>query len=161
MIYFWEENRFVDAGWILKRDKFHGFAISGVYRLAGDWPSYGGYLPTNRISKILGSHMIQVFQGVLIKIEWVDRNDKAEGLNFVLQPEPFRVWAWVMLPLLTTSATRRELAGSGKQAEGFIPFFLIEEAKGFPHEAGSCGTMGDAVKAASLDQDPDILEVEM
>jgi hypothetical protein len=51
--------------------------------------------------------------------------------------------------------------GSGKQGEGLLLFFLIEEPKDMPHKAGSGDPLGDAVKAARLDQYPDILEVNM
>lgn len=37
----------------------------------------------------------------------------------------------------------------------------IEEAEGPPHKAGSGGTVGNAVKAARLDENPHILEVQM
>jgi hypothetical protein len=48
-----------------------------------------------------------------------------------------------------------------KKAGGLLLFFLIEEPKGVPHEAGSGGASGDAVKAARCDQDPHILEMDM
>ncbi|MBA7672171.1 hypothetical protein ES703_80345 [subsurface metagenome] len=48
-----------------------------------------------------------------------------------------------------------------KKAGGLLLFFLIEEPKGVPHEAGSGGALDDTVKAACFDQDPHILEMDM
>ena len=48
-----------------------------------------------------------------------------------------------------------------KKAGGFVFFFLIEEPKGVPHEAGPGGASDDTVKAACFDQDPHILEMDM
>jgi len=86
-------------------------------------------------------------------VEGVEGKQQAQGIQFMSQHEIF----WI----------RRlfhggEGRGCGKQAGGIL--FLIfptVESKGLPHQRGSTEATGDAVKAANLDQDPDVLEVEM
>jgi hypothetical protein len=51
--------------------------------------------------------------------------------------------------------------GGGEEVGGFVFLSMIEEAKGVPHEAGPGDTMGNAVKATCLDENPHVLEMEM
>ena len=66
MIYIWKQHGFIDVCLILKRDKFHGFAVFGPNCLAGDLPPDGGDLFSNPSVKIPRAGIIKVFQVVTI-----------------------------------------------------------------------------------------------
>ncbi len=51
--------------------------------------------------------------------------------------------------------------GCKEQSWGFVFLSMIEEAEGMPYKAGPGGTMGNAVKATCLDENPHVLEMEM
>jgi hypothetical protein len=94
MVHFWEEDGFVKPGGVLEGDELHGVAVPGVHRLARDHPSHhGDMLPHMRV-KIFGRHMVQPSQDVSVTIEGMDREQEAQGFEFVLEHERLGVLRW-------------------------------------------------------------------
>ena len=97
MIYFGKQHGFIYACLVLKRDKFHGLAVFGPNCLAGDLPTDGGDLFSNHRLKVLGSDIIHMLQDVLVSIEGMHGEEKAQGLVFVLEHKGFGVRGWLMV----------------------------------------------------------------
>ena len=162
VIYNWEEHGLVDAGGVLKRDEFHGIAVLCKHCLARNQPSDGGDLFAHMAVEIPGAHIVSIFQDTAIKVEGMDRKEETQGLGFMLQHDVSGVWGLVLtLRVCFVGAGQnpaRIFFKEGGLSRGVV---LTEEAEGLPHKSGPVETPGDGVKAASLDENPHVLEMDM
>ena len=92
VVHLWEEHGLIGAGGVLEGEELHGVAVLCEHGLPCDQPADGGDLFTHMAMKIPGANIVSAFENIAIKIEGVDRQDKTQGLGFVLEHEVWGVW---------------------------------------------------------------------
>jgi len=125
VIRFREEDRFIDAGGVLKGDELHGIAVPGVHCLARDQPANGGDLLAHICVQVLSPHIVEAFQNILVAIKGMDGEKEAEGLQLMLEHKGFGVGRWREIPPVPPLRKgggifrREDLGRKGERKGGF------------------------------------------
>lgn len=153
----WEKDGFIDPRGIFKRDEFHGITLPCPHGLARDQPAGHGDPPAHVLPQVLCLNMFHTPQDIPIEVQGMGRKDKSQGLGFVLEHEALRIMARVVGP-----------AGYGcrpliaiKETGTLLLLSLSEELEGLPYQARPGHALTYTVKAARLDKDPRVLEMDM
>ena len=94
MIDLWKKHGLIDAGGILKRDKFHGVPIFRTDRLSGDHPANGADPFSYPSLKIPGLDIVQSFEHVIVAVNGMDGKEETQGLNLMFKHSILWVGGW-------------------------------------------------------------------
>ena len=83
VVYFGEENGFIDPCLVFKRDKFHEFTVDRVDGFAGNLPADGGHLLPHMGMKISGPDIFESIDDIFVAVEGMDRKKEAQGVHLV------------------------------------------------------------------------------